>query len=449
MDIENISVRALRPYARNARTHSKKQIRQIANSIERFGFCNPVLIDDNNGIIAGHGRVEAAKLLGITEVPTVRLSHLSERQKRGYILADNKLAEKAGWDREILAIELQGLIDLEIPVEITGFETAEIDLILDEAFESTGPASGPEDAVPQFPSGAAVSRLGDMWALGSHRLLCADARDAEAYQTLLGSDRASFVFTDPPYNVPIDGHVSGLGRIRHSNFAMGCGEMSETQFTTFLAAVFGHLAANTADGSIHDICMDWRHIGEMLGAGRQVYSELKNICVWNKTNAGMGSFYRSKHELVFIWKNGNAAHVNNFELGQYGRSRSNVWDYDGVNTFRPGRLEELAMHPTVKPVALVADAIKDCSRRNDFVLDPFAGSGTILIAAERTGRVARALEIDPNYVDVSVKRWEAYTGKRAILAATGETYEEIEASKASAPQAAQAPKADSLQPQTE
>jgi len=201
--------------------------------------------------------------------------------------------------------------------------------------------------------------------------------------------------------------------------------MSEAEFASFLEAVFRHLAANTVDGSIHQICMDWRHMPEMLAAGRAVYSELKNLCVWNKTNAGMGTFYRSKHELVFVWKNGTAPHINSFELGQHGRSRSNVWDYAGVNSLKPGRLEELAMHPTVKPVALAADAIKDCSVRNSLVLDPLAGSGTVLIAAERTGRRARALEIDPGYVDVAVKRWQDYTGKVAVLTANGRTFEEV------------------------
>jgi DNA modification methylase len=423
MKIEYTPVRELRPHPNNARTHSKKQIRQIANSIQQFGFCNPVLVDDAKQIIAGHGRVEAAKLLGIDAVPTVRLSHLSEAEKRAYVLADNKLAEKAGWDRELLAIELQGLIELDVDVELTGFEMAEIDLILEEAREASGNASGPEDAVPEPSPAPAVSQTGDLWLLGSHHLLCGDARDQAAYDQLLAGAKAEFVFTDPPYNVAIDGHVCGLGRIHHRDFAMGCGEMSEAEFTAFLKTVFALLADNSIDGSIHQICMDWRHMGEMLDAGRTVYGELKNLCVWNKSNAGMGSFYRSKHELVFVWKSGTGAHLNNFELGQHGRHRSNVWDYPGVNTMRPGRLDELAMHPTVKPVALVADAIKDCSRRGGLVLDPFCGSGTILIAAERTGRNARALEIDPIYVDVAVRRWQAYAGKSAILAGSSETFE--------------------------
>jgi DNA modification methylase len=430
MKIEYTLVRELRPYRNNARTHSKKQVRQIANSIEKFGFCNPVLIDNNKQIIAGHGRVEAAKLLGIDAVPTCRLSHLSEADKRAYILADNKLAEKAGWDKELLAIELQGLIDLDFEIELTGFEMPEIDVILEDAREAKGDPSEPEDGVPQYPSGPVVTQAGDLWVLGNHRLLCADAREEAAYDRLLEGAKAAFVFTDPPYNVAIDGNVCGLGRTRHREFAMGSGEMSEAEFATFLQTVFGRLAEHTVDGSIHQVCMDWRHMWEMLAAGRAVYSELKNLCVWNKANAGMGSFYRSKHELIFVWKNGGTGHINNFELGQHGRNRTNVWDYAGVNSLRAGRLEELAMHPTVKPVALVADAIKDCSDRGSLVLDPFCGSGTSLIAAERTGRKARSLEIDPAYVDVAVRRWQTYTGKAAILAASGETFETIEEQRA-------------------
>ena len=446
MKIQNLPIDTLRPYAGNARTHSKRQIRQIAKSIQRFGFCNPILIDDQRQIIAGHGRVAAARLLGIEHVPTVKLAHLSDVEKRAYILADNRLAEKAGWDREILAIELQALVDLNFEVELTGFETAEIDLVLEEANEAAGASLGREDETPAYSAGPVVTRLGDLWELGPHRLLCADARDPASYEQLLKNAKAEFVFTDPPYNVPIDGHVCGLGRIRHADFAMGCGEMSEAEFTAFLEVVFRQLAANTVDGSIHQICTDWRHMPEMLAAGRTAYDELKNVCVWSKRNAGMGTFYRSRHELVFVWKNGSAPHINTFELGQYGRSRSNVWDYPGVNSYKPGRLEELAMHPTVKPVALVADAIKDCSRRNDLVLDPFAGSGTVLIAAESTGRRAAALEIDPHYVDVAIRRWQDYSGKSAVLASTGKTFEEITEERAGAPSSQSVPTATIAQP---
>jgi DNA modification methylase len=436
MEIAYAPVRELQAYPNNARVHSRKQIRQIAKSIEKFGFCNPVLIDDAKQIIAGHGRVEAAKLLGIDTVPTCTLSHLSEADKRAYILADNRLAEVAGWDKELLAIELQGLIELDVDIELTGFEMAEIDVILDDAREAHGAPTGPEDDVAQPAPGPAVTQAGDLWALGKHRLLCGDARDQVAYARLLERAKAEFVFTDPPYNVVIDGNVCGLGSIRHREFAMGCGEMTESEFTAFLQGIFERLVENTVDGSIHQICMDWRHMGEMLGAGRRVYSELKNLCVWNKSTAGMGTFYRSKHELVFVWKSGTGPHINTFELGQHGRSRTNVWDFPGANTMRPGRLEDLAMHPTAKPVALVAEAIKDCSRRGDLVLDPFCGSGTVLIAAERTGRKARALEIDPTYVDVAVRRWQAYTGKPALIVGSGETFETIEMQRSTKPAAA-------------
>jgi DNA modification methylase len=419
------NLQTLKPYQHNARTHSKRQIEQIARSIERFGFLNPVLIDASGTIIAGHGRVEAAKLLGLAQIPTLRIEHLTDAEKRAYILADNKLAEKAGWDREILAIELQALVDMDFEIELTGFEMAEVDFLLDEATEIKQSPLLPEDSIPELSAEPPVTKPGDLWLLGAHRLYCGDARDERAYETLMKGTKADFVFSDPPYNVPIDGHVSGLGRIRHRDFVMASGEMSQAEYTTFLEKVFRLLCAQTENGSIHDICIDWRHVFELLVAGRAVYHELKNICVWNKSNAGMGSFYRSQHELVLVWKNGTQPHVNNFELGQFGRSRTNIWNYAGVNSFKRERAAELAMHPTVKPVALVADAIRDCSRRGGLVLDPFAGSGTVVIAAERTGRKARAIEIDPAYCDLIVKRWQDYTGKRATHGRTGVEFDDL------------------------
>jgi DNA modification methylase len=311
----------------------------------------------------------AAQRLGMDTVPTCRLSHLSEADKRAYILADNKLAEKAGWDKELLAIELQGLLDLDFEIELTGFEMPEIDLILDEAREQSEAASRPEDDVPPYSSGPLVSQAGDLWVLGKHRVLCADARDQAAYDKLLEGAKAEFAFTDRPYNIAIEHNVSGLGRVRHRDFAMASGEMKEAEFIAFLETVFQRMAENTIDGSIHEVCMGWRHMWEMLAAGRKIYGELKNLCVWNKTHAGMGSLYRSKHELIFVWKSGTAPHANNVQLGQHGRNRTNVWDYANVHALRTGGLQELAMHPTVKPVA-VADAIKDCSRRGGLVLDP-------------------------------------------------------------------------------
>jgi ParB-like chromosome segregation protein Spo0J len=321
----------LNPRPRNPRTHTAKQIKQIAASIEQFGFVSPVLLDAKDGIIAGHGRVDAAKLLGMNDIPTVRVDHLTPAQIRAYVIADNKLAENAGWDRELLALELQELsVELNFDVTVTGFETAEIDLLIGELNQD-----GPDEAddVPEIDrSKPAISRPGDLWRIGNHNLFCGDALDKASYQALLGSKKAQMVFTDPPYNVPIAGNVSGLGRVKHREFAMASGEMTQVEFTKFLKTTFERLTAFSTNGSIHFICMDWRHLREVLD-GAKPYNELKNVCVWAKTNAGMGSLYRSQHELVFVFKNGTAAHINNVELGRFGRSRSNVWNYAGVNTF--------------------------------------------------------------------------------------------------------------------
>ena len=422
-----LPIENMRPYERNARTHSDKQLRMLAASIRQFGFTSPVLVDETGMILAGHGRVEAAKLLGLETAPTLRIEGLSAAEKRAYILADNRIAERAGWDRDLLRVEFEDLVaqDLSFNVELSGFETAEIDLILDDHKRDDA-----DEVPPARTDGPAVTRAGDLWRLGRHRLLCADATKAESYQALLNEERAQMVFTDPPYNVPIEGHVSGLGQVQHREFAMASGEMSAAQFTTFLATAFRHMADFTQDGAIHFICMDWRHLGEVLEAGKEAYAELKNLIVWAKTNAGMGSFYRSQHELVLAFKNGAAPHINNFGLGENGRYRSNVWTYAGANSFKPGRHDELAMHPTVKPVELVADAIRDCSKRNGVILDPFAGSGTTVIAAEKTGRIARALELDPHYCDVIVRRWQDWSGEPARHGASNQTFEEAGAARA-------------------
>jgi DNA modification methylase len=415
----------LRPYGKNARTHTKRQIKQIASSIERFGFTNPVLISDAGEIIAGHGRVEAAKLLGRPTVPTIALSHLSEAERKAYVLADNKLALNAGWDRETLAIELQGLIDLDFDVELTGFSLAETDFILDDLREADPECpDSPDDSVPPLPA-TAVTRRGDVWLLGRHKLICGDARRRADYEALLGTERADVVFTDPPYNVKIDGHVSGLGNTKHREFAFASGEMSKTQFTAFLTETLSNAASSMRDGAIAFVCMDWRHMGELLDAGEAAFTELKNLVVWNKTNGGMGGFYRSKHELVFVFKNGKAEHTNTFGLGETGRYRTNVWDYAGISSMTANRAEELSMHPTVKPVAMIADALRDCSRRGEIVLDAFGGSGSTLVAAEKTGRAARVIEYDEVYCDTIIRRWELLTGKAATLLGSGVTFEEI------------------------
>lgn len=421
--VKRAPVSALKPNPRNARTHSKAQIDQIAASIQEFGFNNPVLVDADLGIIAGHGRVEAAKLLGWLEVPILELRHLTDAQKRAYVLADNKLAEKAGWDTELLALELGELagMDLDFDLTLTGFEMGEIDFLISGASDGD-----PDPDVPEPDPGPPVTQLGDIWQIGPHRLICGDATDAGVHARLLGGRKAQMIFTDPPYNVPIDGHVSGLGKVKHREFAMATGEMTEAQFEAFLAGVFRHLAAGSVDGAIHFVCMDWRHMQETLAAGSKAYSELKNLCVWAKTNGGMGSLYRSQHELVFVFKAGTAAHVNNVNLGKHGRNRTNVWTYAGVNSFRAGREDELAMHPTVKPLALVQDAILDCSDRGQIVFDAFAGSGSTLIAAQRAGRIGFGIELDPAYCDVILKRFAA-EGLDAVRELTGEKFSELAA----------------------
>ncbi len=426
LEVITLPVASLRPYRRNARTHSLKQIAQIAASIRTFGFNNPVLVDKDGIIIAGHGRVAAAKSLALETVPVIRLEHMSEAEKRAYILADNKLAEKAGWDAEILAIELQNLLDfdLDFDLSITGFELPEIDVLIG-SLDSKPAKPDPADAVPAV-VGPAVTRLGDTWQIGPHRLICGDALQRETYDRLLDGDRAQMVFTDPPYNVRIDGHVSGLGKAQHREFAMASGEMSVSEFTAFLKSVFSNLVEASVDGAMHFVAMDWRHMAEVLEAGRTTYTELKNLCVWSKTNGGMGSLYRSQHELFFVFKSGAAPHINNVELGKHGRYRTNVWTYAGANTFSATRDDDLAMHPTVKPVALAADAILDCSRRKGIVLDAFAGSGTTLVAAHKTGRLGYGVELDPLYCDVILRRLAKVTGFEPKNLVTGRSLTETE-----------------------
>ena len=415
LKIEYFSPKNLIAYERNARTHSKKQVGQIAASISEFGFANPILIDANNTIIAGHGRLQAAKQLKLEQVPCIRLPNLTEAQKRAFVLADNKLALNAGWDEQILALELKALteIELDFDIELTGFSIGEIDTLIDLDHPEE-PNAPEDDQLPERPAEARC-QLGDVWQLGTHRLICGNSLDRDVVSQLMGTDLATVVFTDPPYNVKIAGNVGGLGAIKHREFAMASGEMTEDAFTQFLHTAFQNLVAFSVDGSIHYICMDWRHVGEVLSAADGIYSELKNLIVWVKDNGGMGTFYRSRHELIFAFKSGTKAHINTFELGQHGRYRTNVWEYKGVNSFGSGRLDDLALHPTVKPVQMIADALKDVSGRGDIVLDLFGGSGSTLIAAEKTGRRARLCELDPVYCDRIINRWETLFKDDAIL----------------------------------
>jgi DNA modification methylase len=411
---------------RNTRTHSKKQIRQIAASISAIGFAAPVLIDEYGVLLAGHGRLEAAKQLGMTSVPAIVISGLSDAQKRALLLADNRIAQNAGWDRERLAIELaelpELLIEIGLDISITGFEPAELDS-LSADFEDAA-ADPADDVDPSCLSGPAVTRSGDLWGLGKHQMLCGDARNCDDLRHVLAGQLAHMAFQDPPYNVRVRGIV-GRGAVKHAEFAMASGEMSPDAFIAFLKETLGAAVKVSVGGAVHFVCMDWRHVDQLVTAARTVYGEMLNLNVWVKTNPGQGSFYRSQHELIGVFRVGATPHLNTIELGRHGRNRSNVWHYAGANTFRAGRMSDLRAHPTVKPVSMIADAMKDCTRRNQIVLDTFCGSGTTLLAAERVGRRGYGVEIDPRYVDVAVRRWQSFTGKDALHLASGLTFEEV------------------------
>jgi DNA modification methylase len=426
--VEMLPPASLKPAKRNARTHNKSQEEGVANSVLHFGVIKPVVIDEQNRIVAGHVVWRAATKLALKRIPAIRVSHLSEIELRAYALADNQLATKSAWDLEILSLEL-GELELALPeigldLSITGFEPAEVDSVFATVAEI---AADPADEALEPLEGPAMSWAGALFELGRHRLLVGDARDETAFAQLMTGQVAEMGIHDPPYNVKVQGNVGGRGRIKRREFACGSGEMTSGQFESFLEGTLGLCADHSIDGAIHYVFMDWRHMAELTAAGTEVFDELKNMCVWVKSTPGMGSFYRSEHELVFVFKHGRAPHLNNFGLGAGGRNRSNVWRYAGVNTFRAGRMDELKMHPTVKPVAMIADAMRDCSRRGSIVLDAFSGSGTTLIAAEQTGRRAFCMEIDPQYADVAIRRWQKLTKRDAILETTGQTFDELTA----------------------
>jgi len=406
LEVKYRKLEELSPYANNARKHPRKQLRKLAANIENFGFLVPIIIDQRQMILAGHARVEAAKLAGLKEIPTVSVEHLTDVQKKAFILSDNRLSQDASWDMTKLKAELEFLNDYDLEIDLTGFETSELDLIFNEDIDN------PEDEIETAPPGyQAVTAVGDIWEMGTHRLICGDSTRPEVYEALLEQERAHMVFTDPPYNVAIEGHVKRKAGTGAREFVMASGEMSEGEFTQFLKSFLASTSASLVDGAILYVCMDWRHMRELQVAAQGLL-EFKQLCIWTKDNGGMGTFYRSQHELVFVFKHGQAPHTNNFELGQKGRYRTNVWAYPMVHSVED---REGVSHPTVKPTALVADAIRDCSHRQNIILDPFGGSGTTLIAAEKVGRSARLIELDPIYCDMIVRRWEKFTGKKAIL----------------------------------
>lgn len=427
LSIEYVALCDLVPSKRNARTHDSRQIRQLVESIKSFGFTNPLLVDDHNELIAGHARLEAARRLKMKDVPAIRLVGLSGAKKRALMLADNKIALNAGWDLDLLTEELADLssMTLDFEIEATGFDVGEIDLIIEGQDAPSVPEESDVVAEPDR-SLSTITRRGDLWRLGEHRVLCGDARNPDDYTLLMDGQIADMAFTDPPYNVVIDGHVCGKGKTKHREFHEASGEMSPAEFEAFLKETFELGAAHSRNGAVWFVCMDWRHIGEIHNAAGHAFDALLNLCVWAKTNGGMGSLYRSQHELVFVFRKGGSQHRNNVRLGKYGRNRTNVWTYPGVNTFRQGRMKELVAHPTAKPVSMIRDATLDVSKRGDIVLDPFLGAGATVIAAERVGRRAYGLEIDPAYVDVILRRWRDETGDEPVRGADGRVLRDLE-----------------------
>jgi len=416
---------------RNPRRHSAAQIEAIAKSIEAFGFNAPILIDRYGNIIAGHGRFEAGKLLGLGEVPVICLDDLSDAEARAYMLADNKLTDRSSWDDQALSVHLKELSELalEFSIEATGFELPEIDIRIQSLDEAHDADSADEFAVSAGPT---VTRHLDLWHCEENRIFCGSACEAESHTAVMGGELATAIFTDPPYNLKIAGNVSGLGAVKHEEFVQASGEMSVGEFTTFLHANLALMSAHTVPGAIMYVCMDFRHMGELHDAANMANLSLLNLCVWVKTNGGMGSFYRSRHELVFVFANGTGPHINNIQLGRHGRNRTNVWNYAGSNIRpRKGGEDLLALHPTVKPVMLVADAMRDSTKRGDLVLDPFLGSGTSILAAQRVGRRCYGIELEPRFVDTAIARWERMTGKKATLA-NGQTFAQVAAERGAA-----------------
>lgn len=411
--LEYISPVSLQPDSRNARRHTRAQVRAIAQSIRAFGFNAPILVGRNNTIIRGHGCHSAAILLKLSSVPIVRLAHLSDYEARAYMIADNKLSDRSSFDEPKLALELKYLTEHapDLDIDAIGFEQAERDLLIQRLDESDPDAADDFD----IPSKPPVTKLNDLWFLNTHRIICGTALDARPYVALLRDGQAAVVFTDFPYNVRIQGHVRGNGKQRHGEFVMASGELSRSEFQDFLKVALGHSRTFCRSGALIYGCMDWRHLQVLLAAASDNDLELINVCVWVKTNGGMGSMYRSRHEEVFVFKSGKSAHINNVQLGRYGRNRTNVWNYPGANGFaRKNSDDDFESHPTVKPVRLVADAILDSTHRGDIVLDPFLGSGTTILAAERTGRRGFGIELDPVHVDTAIRRWERMTGQKAV-----------------------------------
>jgi DNA modification methylase len=420
-EIQSWPVNRLRASGRNLRVHSPRKLAALKRAVASFKFFAPLVIDPAGNLLAGHARLAVALDLGFREVPVIVVSHLTDAEKRLYELADNRIAELSTWNMPALTLEIVelSLPELGLDLSITGFDTPDTDRILNPAAAETDDR---DDVIPAL-NEAATSRLGDLWLLGRHRLYCGSALEQASYDALLAGERAQMVISDPPYNVAIAGHVRN-SKTSHREFVQASGEMSEQEFTAFLGRFLKRLKAVTDDGAIIYVFMDHAHSLELQAAAYPIFGKQKNLCVWVKDSAGMGSFYRSQHELIYIFKNGMVPHINNFNLGEKGRYRTNVWNYPGVNT-SPERRASLGMHPTVKPCSMFVDAILDCSNRGGIILDCFGGSGVTVLAAERTGRIARVIELDPLYADLIIRRWQLATGGTAIHTESGGSYDEL------------------------
>lgn len=423
-----VAIGDIKPYDNNPWEHPPEQVKLIGRSITKHGFVAPILVNKDMVVIAGHGRLLAARELGMSHVPVIILPHLTEVEERSLRIADNKISHQGRWSVENLRAEFELIVEHDVsfdPVDI-GFQTAEFDAVRFGNKEECEP-----DLVPEpDPDAPLVSRPDDLWTStdGRYSILYGDARNKASYERLLADERADLSFTDIPFNVPVNGHVSGLGKTRHAEFAMASGEMSDEDFAAFTETVLTHQRDYSKPGSVSMQFIDWRSVEMMIGVGKRVYGTMLNLCIWVKTNAGMGSLWRSQYEMVCVFRTPGGKHQNNVQLGKYGRNRSNVWTYAGVNSFRKDRMKDLQAHPTCKPVDLIADAILDVTNRNDLVLDAFLGSGTTLLAAHKTGRRAAGIEIDPRYVDLAITRFTEKTGIH-FTNQDGQSFEEARAAR--------------------
>ena len=402
---------------KSLRKHSKKQLQKLKNAIIKVGYVNPILLDEKHNIIAGELRLLAAKELGFTQIPAIILENLTPEEADAIRILDNRIAEDGEWNFGNLKEEIEKLMKFDITFEDLGFDTVDYDeiFLIKDSDESKVHNSDKEDESWLDANIPPKVKFGDLWRLGDHFVYCGDSLLVRSFEILMQGELSQIVITDPPYNCKVSGHVCGLGKIKHDEFAMASGEMTETEFAEFISKFMQHLIKFSIDGSLHYLFMDWAGLNTLLTQGKRHYTELKNIAVWNKLIGGMGALYRSQHEMIPIFKNGKAKHQNHIQLGKNGRYRTNVWDYPGIRATNPSSLELLKLYPTVKAVPILHDILLDSSSKNDIVLDCFGGSGSTLLAAERCKRRARLIEISPRYVDVTIYRWEKETGKTAKL----------------------------------